>query len=68
MIPEGVPTTKTQTKMNILSLNTFTLLIKIVHKKSLKISLEAFGSTCNSIELFSNQMLEFLTHFVENMP
>ena len=26
--PRGVPTTKTQTKMNILSLNTFTLLIK----------------------------------------
>lgn len=22
----------------------------------------------NSIDLFSNQMLEFLTHFVENMP
>ena len=39
----------------------------IRNKKTSKITLEVFGTTVGDIDLSSNQILEFLENFIENV-
>jgi hypothetical protein len=42
--------------------------LKKCHKKTSRNELEVFGTTVGDIDLSSNQLLDFLKYFIEEMP